>query len=198
MLTIYGTKRSSGYRCHWLLAELGVEYETKSVDIGGGENKGEAFLKMNPNGKIPVLVDGDFVLFESFAINSYLAEKHRPELLGATLEQRALVNQWNCWALANLADPYMTLIIQHYRKTPDNDDSAAAHTAIARFLPILNQVLEGKDYLVANTFTIADINVSTMVDDQEMAGIDLSQYPNIDRWIQLLNERPAAVKLDQA
>lgn len=198
MLTIYGTKRSSGYRCHWLLAELGVEYETKSVDIGGGENKGEAFLKMNPNGKIPVLVDGDFVLFESFAINSYLAEKHRPELLGATVEQRALVNQWNCWALANLADPYMTLIIQHYRKTPDNDDTAAAQAAIARFLPILNQVLEGKDYLVANTFTVADINVSSMVNDQETSGIDLSPYTNIVRWTKMLNERPAVVKLNQA
>jgi glutathione S-transferase len=125
MLTIYGTKRSSAYRCHWLLAELGVEYETKAVDILGGENKSEAFLKMNPNGKVPVLVDGDFTLFESFAINAYLAEKHRPELLGTSLEQHALVYQWNAWVLANLADAYMTLILQYYRKTPDNDDTAS-------------------------------------------------------------------------
>lgn len=195
MLTIYGTKRSSAYRCHWLLAELGIDYETKSVDIQGGENKTEAFLKMNPNGKIPVMVDDQFVLFESFAINAYLAEKHRPELLGTTLEQHALVYQWNAWVLANLADPYMVLILQHYRKTPDNDVTAAAHAAIDRFLPVLDKALEGKEYLVGDNFTIADINVSTMVKNAELANIDFSKYPNIDRWTNALQQRPAVQKM---
>lgn len=198
MLKIYGTKRSSAYRCHWLLAELGVAYETVSVDFTAGEHKGEAFLKINPNGKVPVMIDDNLVLFESFAINDYLAEKHRAELLGATLEQRALVRQWEAWALANLADPYMTLILQYYRKSPDNDDTAAAHAAIARFLPILDAALVGKDYLVANIFTVADINVSSMVADQEMSGVDLSKYTNIASWIQKLNARPAVQQLNAA
>ena len=196
MLTIYGTKRSSGYRCHWMLHELGLEYETKSVDIAGGENKTEAYLKMNPNGKIPVLVDDDFVVYESFAINAYLAEKHRPEMLGRNLQEHALVVQWNAWALANLADPFMTLVLQFFRKTPDNDDTAAAHAAIDRFLPILDQALAGTQYLVADMFTIADLNVASLVDDQEMTKVDLSKYPNINAWVKMLNERPAAVKLN--
>lgn len=195
MIKIYGTKRSSAYRCHWLITELGLEVETVSVDFSTGENKSEPFLKLNPNGKIPVLVDGDLVLFESFAINNYLAEKYQPALLGDSLERRALVTQWNCWALANLADPFMTLVVQSYRKTPDNDDTAAAHAALERFLPILDKALEGKQYLVAETFSVADINISTMVDDQEMTGVDLTKYPNIDRWVKALNARPAVAQL---
>jgi glutathione S-transferase len=89
----------------------------------------------------------------------------------------------------------MTLILQGYRKTPDNDDTAAAHAVIDRFLPILDAALEGKDYLVAGTFTIADINVSTTVAGEEMSGVDVSKYANITRWMKLLNERPAVVKL---
>jgi glutathione S-transferase len=195
MLKIYGTPRSSAYRVHWLLAELGATYETVSIDFSAGENKGEPFLKLNPNGKVPVMSDDDFVLFESFAINTYLAEKHQPALLGSSLQEHGLVAQWNAWALANLADPYMTLILQGYRKTPDNDDTAAAHAVIDRFLPILDAALEGKDYLVAGTFTIADINVSTTVAGEEMSGVDVSKYANITRWMKLLNERPAVVKL---
>jgi glutathione S-transferase len=177
------------------LAELGATYETVSIDFSAGENKGEPFLKLNPNGKVPVMSDDDFVLFESFAINTYLAEKHQPALLGSSLQEHGLVAQWNAWALANLADPYMTLILQGYRKTPDNDDTAAAHAVIDRFLPILDAALEGKDYLVAGTFTIADINVSTTVAGEEMSGVDVSKYANITRWMKLLNERPAVVKL---
>lgn len=197
MLKLYGTKHSSGYRCHWLLTELGLDYETHSVDMAGGENKTEGYLKMNPNGKIPVLVDDDFILYESFAINAYLAEKYRPELLGRNLQEHGLVMQWNAWALANLADPFMTLILQGFRKTPDDDHTAAAHAAIDRFLPILNKYLEGKQYLVSDLFTIADINVSSLVDSQETTGIDLSVYANIDRWVKMLHGRPAVVKLHQ-
>ncbi|MDQ5952087.1 MAG: glutathione S-transferase [Patescibacteria group bacterium] len=195
MLKLYGTKRSSAYRCHWLIAELGLAYETVSVDFAAGENKSEPFLKLNPNGKIPVMMDDDFVLFESFAINAYLAEKHQPALLGSTLQEHGLVAQWNAWALANLADPFMTLILQGYRKTPDNDDTAAARAAIDRFLPILDAALEGKEYLVAGTFTVADINVSSTVAGAETSGVDVSTYANIVRWMQGLNARPAVLKL---
>lgn len=195
MLTLYGTKRSSAFRCHWLLHELGLEYETKSVDISGGENKTEAFLKLNPNGKVPVLVDDGFSVFESFAINQYLAEKYLPELAGKDLQERALVAQWNCWTLANLADPFMTLILQYYRKTPDNDDILAAKTAIDRFLPVLDQALAGKKYLVNDTFTLADINLCSTIDNQEMSGIDLSRYPNLATWMTVLKTRPALMEL---
>jgi glutathione S-transferase len=174
-----------------MMHELNLEYETKSVDISGGENKTEAFLSLNPSGKLPVLVDDGFVLFESFAINHYLAEKYQPALAGKDLTERALVMQWNCWTLANLADPFMTLILQFYRKTPDNDDIFAAKAAIARFLPVLDRVLAGKKYLVNDTFTVADLNLCSTIDNQEMSGIDLTAYPNIASWMTELKTRPA-------
>ena len=81
MITLYGSARSSAGRCLWCLEETGVAYENKNVDMRTKEHQSEAFLKINPNGKVPAMVDGETKLFESMAINFYLADKYKPELL---------------------------------------------------------------------------------------------------------------------
>src|SRR5687767_5881522 len=112
MIKIYGSPHSSGGRCYWTLEELGLSYERVKIDMRSKEHKSPSYLNLNPNGKVPVMVDDDFVLWESAAINSYLAEKHRPELLGRTLQERALVQQWTLWAMVDLQPPHVDLLIQ--------------------------------------------------------------------------------------
>ncbi len=191
MIKIYGPKQSTASRSLWAAAEVGQQVENVHVDFQAGEHKGEAYLKLNPNGKVPVMMDGDFVLWESSAINAYLAETYKPELLGSTTQERALVNQWSYWAIANLAHPFEVLILQKYRSTPDSEETGSARAAAARFLPILDGVLSGKDYLVADRFTLADLNVASIVNMTPFIGIDTSGYPNITRWLKTISERPA-------
>src|SRR3989344_9118391 len=112
MIKIYGAPRSSAGRCFWLLEELALPYQAMPVDMRNKEHKSEAFLKLNPNGKVPALVDGDVVLWESIAINHYLADKYRPELLGKTPVERGLEQQWSTWSMVDLQPPLVDLIIQ--------------------------------------------------------------------------------------
>lgn len=113
MIQIYGSPRTSAGRCYLLLEELGISYQEVPIDMmGKKEHKGEAFLKLNPNGKVPCLVDDGFVLWESLAINSYLTEKYNPALLGSNLQEKALVQQWSIWALGDLQAPMVDILIQ--------------------------------------------------------------------------------------
>ncbi len=92
-IKLYGPRSGSAVRCHWTLAEAGVTYEAIHVDMQSDERRREPFLSMNPSGQIPVLKVDDFVLAESLAINNYIAEKYKPELLGDSDEEKALVWQ---------------------------------------------------------------------------------------------------------
>jgi hypothetical protein len=85
----------AGLKTHWLLAELGMSYENPSLDMKAGEHKKPEFMKLNPTGQVPVLIDGDFVLFESLAINQYLAEKAGSDLAGKDGKEKALILQWS-------------------------------------------------------------------------------------------------------
>ncbi|MCB0362836.1 MAG: glutathione S-transferase [Bdellovibrionales bacterium] len=112
MVAIYGSPRSSSGRCFWCLEEIGIEYENKPINFREKQHKSPEYLKLNPNGKVPVLVDGDFVIWESLAINFYLAEAYKPQLLGSDIQHRGLVHQWSIWALADLQPPLIEAFIQ--------------------------------------------------------------------------------------
>lgn len=194
MIKIYGSISSSAARCIWMAAEIEQEYEIVPVDFRTGEHKSEAYLRLNPNGKIPVVVDGDFVIWESVAINTYFAEKYKPELLGKNVYEHGHVYQWSYWAVVNLARPVEVLSIQKFRNTPDNDETAKARMEIDRFLPVLEGALVGKDHLVGSEFTIADLNAGSNIAVLTWIGIDLAMYPNILRWFATMSQRPAFQK----
>ncbi len=174
--------------------ETGQAWENVPVDFQKSEHKSEEYLKLNPNGKVPVMVDDAFVLWESLAINAYLGEKYKPEMLGSTLEQHALVNQWNFWNISNLAHPVEVLAIQKWRKTPDNDQTTTSRQSLDRFLPILENALVGKEYLVGDTFTTADLNLVSNVSALMFIGFDMTALPNIQRWFGTISQRPAFQK----
>ena len=96
MIKIYGPKASTAGRCLWAAEEMAIPYESVAVDMQAKEHKTPEFLAMNPNGKVPVMKDGDLVLWESFAINAYLARTYQPEFLGQDPAQEAQGSQWMC------------------------------------------------------------------------------------------------------
>ncbi|MCO4759769.1 MAG: glutathione S-transferase family protein, partial [Oceanospirillaceae bacterium] len=166
MITIYGSPKSSAGRCFWCLEEAGVEYTTKSIDFSAGEHKSEAFLQINRNGKVPALIDGDFTIWESLAINNYIADAYKPELLGTSPQERGLVSQWSIWSVADLQAPMIQAFIQLVFVPEPRRDAEVIKKALEKIPGMLNTLeaeLEGKDYLVSNTFTLADLNTSFVV-----------------------------------
>lgn len=198
MIQIYGPAGSSAGRCFWALEEVGVPYEAVPVNMRAKDHKKPEFLRMNPNGKVPVLKDGDFVLWESMAINFYLAEKYKPALLGADLQEKAEVLKWSFWALVEYQTPIIEAFIQKVFVPEAHRDHAIIAKSLEKIAP-LNQLLEqqltGRDYLVGSSFSLADINVASVAKLCPMIGADLSQFPAIQSWVNRLMERPAALKV---
>lgn len=194
MIKIYGSARSSAGRCLWCLEEAGVPYEVMSIDMKTKEHKSPEFLKINPNGKVPALVDGNTTLFESMAINFYIADKYRPELLGKTPEERAQSYQWSFWASSELQDPIIQVFIQKVFMPEEKRSQAVINEnmdKIPGLLTVLDNSLVGKTYLNASTFSLADLNTMTVVSIAPHLGIDLSKYKNIDSWMKAISDRPA-------
>lgn len=199
MIEIYGSPRTSAGRCYLLLEELGQPYKTMPLDMmEKREHKSPAYLKLNPNGKVPCLVDGDFILWESLAINYYLAEKYRPELLGSTPEEKGHVQQWSTWALSELQPPMVDLIIQQ-KFTPeekrDPNVIARAREKIPLALKLLDQHLAGKKFLVNEKLTLADLNLASVVNISSSVQVSLEPFKNVATWLQTICERPSFKKL---
>lgn len=101
-LRIYGVEGSRAFRVYWLARELGLEFEAVPTHFLGGATRTPEFLSINPNGRIPVIVDDGFCLWESMAINLYLARKHGGSLAPQGLREEALATQWSFWAIVDL------------------------------------------------------------------------------------------------
>ena len=197
MVQIYGSHNSSSGRCYWCLEEADVNYEAKVLNFKEQEHKSEAFLKVNPNGKVPALVDNDFVMSESVAINLYLADKYKPELLGTSVNERAKINQWSIWAIADLQPPLIDIFIQLVFVPEDRRDANAIEKAqkkLPTLLETLDNELSNKTYLVGDNFTLADLNVHSVVSITNHVKYDLSKYTHINKWINTISERPAFKK----
>ncbi len=195
MIKIYGGKNSSAMRCIWLLEEVGAEYESQPLDFQKQEHKTPEYLKLNPNGKIPTMVDGDVVLWESLAINAYIAEKFKPELLGSTPVERGLVNQWSLWALMHMYGAFYPLVMKKWRSSPETEETKMAFDDLPKWLGILNAYLAGKDYMVGSIFTLADLNVCSVVNSAAFIEYDLSAFPEVMRWQRMITEREALKKV---
>ena len=201
MITLYGSPRSSAGRCLWTLEEAGVPYTHKDIDMKNKEHKSADFLKINPNGKVPALTDGDMTLFESMAINFYIADAYKKELLGNTVQERALVHQWSFWASSELQSPIIEIFIQKVFMPDDKRDQNVIDENLKKLpelLTVLNNSLEGKKYLAGNTFTIADINTASVAGICMAIGFDMKPFTNVMSWLGAMNDRPAYQKYQGA
>jgi glutathione S-transferase len=199
MIKIYGPKLSSAFRNHWMMAELGQEYEHVPMDMKARDHKKPEFLEMNPTGQVPVMVDGEVVLFESMAINEYLGLKFKPEILGEGIVDKANALKWSIWTYLNV-HKHFGMIAYQTLWSPEKDQSAIdkASVEVVPFLTILDKHLEGKTFLLGDKFSVADINAGVIIGYGAMCGFDLSPYPNLAKWYETITSRPAYLKASQS
>ena len=198
-MTIYGSPKSSAGRCFWCLEEVGATYENKSINFREGEHKSAEFMKINPNGKIHVLVHDDFTIWESMGINFYLADAFKPELLGADSKVRGLVHQWSIWSIADLQAPLIAIFIQLVFVPEDKRDHKVIEQAqkkLPAMFETLDRALGDSQYLAGDLFTLADLNVASVVAVCQEIKYDMSAYKNINNWLGQLSERPAYQKYE--
>ncbi len=174
--------------------ELGLDLEMVPVNMAAGEHRSDAFRAMNPNGKVPVLVDGDFVLWESNAILCYLAAK-KPEagLLPGDPRGRAEVDRWLFWQAAHFGPAVGRVVFEKLVKpmfggTPDPKEIDTGTAEFARYAPVLEAALQGREY-VAGRLSVADFSLAANADTAPMVGLDLAPYPNIRGWLERLGAR---------
>lgn len=194
MVTLYGVPRSRAMRCLWMLEELGLQYENVKVDFATGDTRKPEYLRINPNGHVPALRDGDVVLFESLAINLYLARKHDKGLWPKTVEDEGRTYQWSIWAMTELEEPMITALVNRVIFPPAQRDEQKAVAAAERFkgpLRVLDGALAGRSHLLGDAFTVADLNVASVLTIAPMAGLDVSGAPQAQAWLGRCVARPA-------
>ena len=186
MLQLYGNSRSRAMRCLWMLEEMGKPYQlieksTRSDDLQSAE-----YLRLNPNARIPTLVDGDLVLWESMAINLYLAQKYEGPMHCPGPEVVGLAAQWSFWAMLE-TEALLLDLLNHRAVLPEfaRDPSYAERDELLlkKPLDVLNGALVEHDYLVGNSFTVADLNVASILVWGKMARLNLSGHPQVTRWL---------------
>ncbi|MDB5416294.1 MAG: hypothetical protein JWR10_4629 [Rubritepida sp.] len=194
MLKIHGTPKSRAFRCIWAAEEAGVPYELVPVSMGTG-TKTPMHLKVNPNGKIPVMEDGDLVLFESLAINLHIAAKAGAPLSPAG-DDMSRVLQWTLWAATEVEPSAGQWAYNTYIRPPEERDSgtAAAGAAglIARF-DVLEGQLAGRSHVVSENFTIADCNLASVLYGSWSNKFDYGGHPKVKAWLDRCFARPAAL-----
>lgn len=199
MVTLYGVPRSRAIRCLWLLEELGIPYENRKTNFATGDTHTPEFLRLNPNGHIPVLVDDDVTLFESLAINLYLARKHGGGLWPVTVADEGRTYQWSVWAMTELEEPLLTSLLHRVIYPEGQRDAAKADDAAARArapIGVLEGALAGRDYLLGGTFTVADLNVAAVLLWARLANIALP--PAVRAWHGRCTARPALKRANAA
>lgn len=152
-MILYGSGGRS-FRCLWMLEESGIDYEQVGVDWSAGESRTPEFLAMNPNGKIPLLVDGDLQLFESLAINYHLARNYAVELWVGKGQSESLAMQWLAWGMGELEGP-------HDAANRANGEIDADRLQIS--LNALRKALAARPYLMGDTFSVVDLNTACLL-----------------------------------
>jgi glutathione S-transferase len=193
---LYGTSASRALRAIWGIEETGIDYG--HVPVGyGADSKTPDYLAVNPNGRIPALVDGDLQLFESMAINLYLAERYGGALYPATATDEARAWQWSVWAISEIEPWQMQIVIQKLFTPEDKRNpkvEAAAGKALQRPLRVLDAALAGREWLLGDRFTVADLNVAGVM--HLMKGVDFgyAEHAHVQRWADACYARPALAR----
>ncbi len=193
MIKLYGSSRSSAGRCYVMLEECGLKYEVVPVNMREKQHKSPEYMRLNPNGKVPTLIDGDFIIWESIAINRYLAEKYKPELIGGTIEERGHIEQWSVWSMVEMQPPLVDMLIQMVFVPEPHRDMVLVEKCRAKLpdrFSVLNSHLRNREYMVSNYFSLADLNVASVANIALGLQMDLSGYPHLLDWLTRMKARP--------
>ena len=194
MIKLYGISASRTLRPLWLLEEIGLEYELVPIDFKKGDNTRDDYLAINPNGKIPAMTDGDLVLYESMAINFYIAKNYGGRIYPEDPATEALAMMWSFWVMTEVEYSLLT-VLMNTRVLPeekrDPDRASRNMKQLEKPFSVLNNALQGKQYLISDDFGIADLNVSAVLSWCRPARVNLDQWPALNEWLLRCIKRPA-------
>jgi glutathione S-transferase/GST-like protein len=193
MIDLYTAATPNGHKVSIALEELALPYMVRHLDLGALQQKRPEFLRINPNGRIPAIVDrdeGDFAVFESGAILIYLAEK-TGRLMPSDRKGRSLVLQWLMFQMAGIG-PMMGQANVFYRYFPEKIPAAIDRYQgeVRRLLTVLDGRLTDREYL-AGDYSIADIANWAWVRGYKWSGVSIDELEHLARWINQLAARPA-------
>lgn len=196
-ITIWGRANSVNVqKVLWCLHELDLGYERIDAGMAFGKNREPEYLAMNPNGRVPTLVDGDFVLWESNSIMRYLVRAHRAEsaLYPQTPQLRASVDRWLDWTLSTLQPVDRPVFWALVRTPPEERDMAAiqkdADAAAAQW-HIVDTYLKARRFIAGEEFTLADISLGAYARRWlGVEGIARPTFSHLERWFEELTARP--------
>ena len=190
---IYGVPGSRADRSLWAIEETGIDYEHVKTNFGE-ESKADEYLEINPNGRIPALIDGDLKLFESMAINLYLTKHYARDLYPTNPNDEAKANQWSVWAISEIEPLQMQIVIQKFFVPKDKQEQAVidqASKGLVRPLKVLDHALRDSDYLLGEKFSVADLNVAGVMLLLKAVKFDFDPFQNVSAWIDKCHARPA-------
>jgi len=197
MLKIYGQPRSRTFRVLWLAMESGIKYEHIPVIITAEkpECKEPWYVELNPNARVPTIDDDGFILWESAAINLYLAEKYKSPLFPTTAQGRGRMLQWAFYIANDVEQPIITMFQNRVLFPPEKRNAALADTAEATLvgkLKMLEAHLAKHKYFGGDKWDMADFMVASVAYTLFAIKYDLSKYPKFGAWLMASIERPAA------
>lgn len=195
MKLYYNPMSTNGRLAYVTAVHLGTQLETHVVEMAKGEHKSPEYLAINPNGKVPALVDGDFKLWESGAIAMYLCElAPRSNFYPTDAKGRADVARWNSWKLAHFGPAVGGIVWERFMKKvlmnqpADEAKVKASEEQFHLFAPVMNAHLETHQWLVNDTLTLADFTVGCPMTYAQASNVSLERYPHIKAWWDRLSQ----------
>jgi glutathione S-transferase len=194
MIELFTAATPNGWKASIALEELGLPYTVRPIALTKNEQKEEWFLKINPNGRIPAIIDhdnGDFPVFESGAILIYLAEK-TGKLMPRDEKGRSRVIQWLMFQMGGIG-PMMGQANVFFRYAPEKIPYAIERyqRECRRLFEVLERQLQDHEYLANDAYSIADIANWSWVHTYKWSGVSIDGLPNLQRWLDALRARPA-------
>lgn len=203
MLKLYYAPQTRAVRARWMLEEIGAPYELVRLDLSAREQKNPEYLKLNPNGTVPTLVDDDLILYESAAIVQYLAdkfpEKHLAPAVGTAARGRYY--QWIHYAMNALEPPAVTFFLHttgarlgrpQHERLPQLVPEAKVELEAA--LKVVDDNLAGKDFMLGQQFTGADVMIAALVGWCAQLGVLGEDNENLSAYLMRMGSRPALVR----
>ena len=193
MIRLLGRQTSGNVqKVIFCLEELGVPYIREDYGRQFGNTLTDEYRKLNPNAKVPTLIDGDLVIWESHTILRYLAAVYRPTLTGTTPAERTMVERWMDWLLGALNTPYVA-VFRDAKKAPAEraPDFAAQSADLIAQINILDRHIAGRDWFALDRFTIADMALGTIVKRCLEFPIERPPFFELERWQAATDARPA-------
>jgi glutathione S-transferase len=200
-LTLYGLARSRASRALWMLEEIGTPYRHIAIRHGPTGIKSPAFLAINPYGRVPTLVDGELIMWESLAINLHLAKRYGGALGPRNEDEDAQMTMWSLWTATEVEMAAHEIYVHTVREPPELRNPANVTTAVAQLAPALEALEQavgaGDGYLVGRRFTVADLNLACVLYYLRGLPNAYDAAPRVGAWYSRCSSRAAFKRMEE-